>query len=313
MALLENVLLLLLGFAVLLKASEYSVKALVRVAAHFRITEFLVSFFVVGFASIVPELFIGVRSALHGDSALGMGVIIGSNVIDLTLILGIVALVGRRVPIKSKFARKNYGFLAMATLPFLMVLDGVISSFDGAVLVLGYSVYAFSLMRASFSHTTLLSMPSQEKLSVLRQAALAVAAIAALMVSAELIVSNALAISDQLSLPLIFTGLFIVAAGTCLPELSFSLRALKEKHKELAIGDVIGNVALDSTFSLGVVALVMPITPVFHLAVISTVFMAFAALLSFIFMNEGKELTWREGIGLIALYFVFATVEFLVK
>lgn len=307
----ENAFFLLVGFAVLVKSSEYLVRALVRIARRFKMTEFLISFFVVGFASILPELFIGVRSALHGDPALGMGVVIGSNVIDLTLILGIIALVGRNVPIKSRFARKNYGFLAMTTLPFLLVLDGVISQVDGAILVLGYSIYAFSLLRARLDYKAVIAAKNPGSLLV--QASLVIVALAALLFSSELIVNNALELSDQLSLPLIFTGLFIVAAGTCLPELMFSLQSLKKHHKELAIGDVIGNVALDSTFSLGVVALIAPITPVYNLALVSTMFMAFAALLAFIFMNEGARLTWKEGVGLIALYAVFTAVELLIK
>src|SRR3989344_4866926 len=110
-----------------------------------------------------------------------------------------------------------------------------------------------------------------------------------------------------MGIPVVVIGLFVVALGTCLPELSFSLHAVREKHKGLAVGDVLGNVVIDATSSLGIIALISPIA-FSGMAIRSGLFMLAAALILNILLKMEHGLKWKGGILLILLYVIFAAM-----
>ncbi len=304
--LLENLAVFLLGSLVLVKSGSYAVKSVSEIAKHFRFSNFFIAFVLAGFISIMPELFIGINSALIGDPAVGLGTIIGSNIADMTIVIGLIALVGKKINADKTIRKNNIYFLAVTSLPVLLMLDGELSRDDGLILVLAFFFYISKLFKKEKMFVK--KKKSGQKMLV-KNVSIFVLAMAVLFVSAHYIVEAAVQISLELLVPSIIIGLFLVSFGTTLPELTFSLRAVLARHKEIALGDVLGNVAIDSTFSIGIVALLGAVSTSFIVFATSMLFMVFSAMLVITLLQNHKKITWEESFLLFFLYAMFVIIE----
>lgn len=304
--LLENLAVFLLGSLVLVKSGSYAVKSVSEIAKHFRFSEFFIAFVLAGFISILPELFIGVNSALIGEPAVGLGTIIGSNIADMTIVIGLIALVGKQINVDKTIRKNNIYFIAVTSLPVLLMLDGELSRDDGLILVLAFFFYMSRLFR---KEKIFVKKKKDDYKVLTKDVFLFSLAMIALFISAHFIVEAAVQISLELLVPSIIIGLFLVSFGTTLPELTFSLRAVLARHKEIALGDVLGNVAIDSTFSIGVVALLGAVSTSFIVFATSMLFMVFSALLVITLLQNHKKITWEESFLLFFLYAMFVIIE----
>ncbi len=131
-----------------------------------------------------------------------------------------------------------------------------------------------------------------------------------LFVSANFVVKYASALAIQLSLPPIMIGLFLVSIGTTLPELTFGVKASLMRHGEMALGDQIGTIVFNSTFILGLTAVIYPISAAFAPFMIASLFLLVASFLVITFIESGSMLGVKEGISLILIYLFFVMVEF---
>jgi cation:H+ antiporter len=302
---LENFLIFLVGSFVLVKSASYAVRSIINIANYFRFSEFFVTFFVAGLISIVPEFLIGINSALAGSPAVGLGTLIGSNVADLTIVIGIVALVGKKINVERRVIKNTKYFFIATSMPILLMLDGVLSRDDGIFLVLIFLFYIYNL----FHREKIFSKRKAKGRTLYRNIGVFALSMVLLFVSSHYIVESAVELSNLLMVPSIIIGIFLVAIGTTLPELTFSLRAVLAKHKEIALGDIFGNVAIDSTLSIGVLAIIYPITTNFNVFATSALFMVFAALLISTLLNDNGRITRNESYALFFLYAMFVIIE----
>jgi cation:H+ antiporter len=155
-----NLILFLIFLAVLIRCAGYAIKYSSRIAKTLRLPEFAVSFFIIALISVLPEATISVISAINGEPELGLGTLLGSNVTDLTLIFGIVALFSLKgIKVKSKILRNNFFYLILLLFPLILGIDGRFSRIDGGILlllgVLFYAkIYRDSIrFRKKFNHT----------------------------------------------------------------------------------------------------------------------------------------------------------------
>lgn len=304
--LLESIAVFLLSSLVLVKSGSYAVRSVADIARHFRFSEFFIAFALAGFISITPELFIGVNSALIGEPAVGLGTIIGSNIADLTVVVGLIALVGRQINADRMIRKNNIWFLAVTSLPVLLMLDGELSRDDGLILVLSFFFYMSRLFRKE----KIFVKKGKDNIKFLAKSVATFAvSMAVLFAAAHFVVEAAVSISMELLIPSIIIGLFLVSFGTTLPELTFSLRAVMARHKEIALGDIMGNVAIDSTFSIGIIALLGPVSTSFIVFATSMLFMVFAALLVITLLQNHTKITWEESFLLFFLYAMFMIIE----
>ncbi len=228
----------------------------------------------------------------------------------MTLVIALVVLIAGRIKINTKFLHWGNWYVIITALPVLLLLDGSLSPLDGVILVFVFLFYVtFILARGR----RMLGGRSKEDFGkFLKESIVAVVSLAIIFWSANLVVTNSVALSEKLSFPLVFTG-FFVAFGTCFPEFVFALKAAKEKHGELGIGAIMGDVIVDATFSIGVVSLISPITPPLIMTVLSGLFMIVASLVVLHFIKNDKEITRNDGVLLLILYLLFGTVELWVK
>ncbi|HZX19937.1 MAG TPA: sodium:calcium antiporter [archaeon] len=307
-ALFFPLLIILVGMVVLLKSSEFTVVRVLRLAKHFDMPEYVTSFIAVGVIAILPELSIGINSALSGESNFGLGIVFGSNVADLTLIIGLVALLAPKITLHSEVIKKIWLLIGVVFLPIILLLDGEISRIDGIILLAGFFVYVFSITRTEHVHHF-----EDKKDPLFLDAIVLLFALAIMFVSGHFITEAAHDLSVGLALPIFFVGV-ILAIGTCMPELMFALQAAKRKHSELGFGDILGNVFADCTLTIGIIALIAPIKVENSVLVLSSGTSMIIALfiLSLMFLHK-KSIGKKHGLVLIALYIIFLIVQFSIE
>lgn len=271
---------------------------------------FLTSFLIIGVISVFPELAISIISGIKGVPTLGLGTILGSNVADLTLVLGIAALfAGRGLVVKSNFLKDDLILIAPLLLPIALGIDGNFSRLDGAALITaGLIVFFFLYQRNKkehFKETTHL-----RGMELLKTFSLFVFGLGALIGGAYTTVVMAEKISSFLVMPEVLVGISFVTFGTLVPELLFSIKAARAKEGELVLGDILGIVITDVTLVLGVMAFLSPFSFDPKLTSFTGFAMVFAALTSLSFMKSGKLLSKNEGVILVFLYIIFLSLAF---
>lgn len=303
-----DLLVFLAACIVLAKSGEYLVRSLSVIASVFGLTEFTIGFIIMAFATSIPELFVGVTSALSGNPALALGTVIGSNIADLTLVIGVTAILARGIRVESTLMRRDILYVVViTTLPPLLMIDQYISRFDALILLLAFVLYVSHLLKQK--HEFRKKADGVSAWRVLDNMVLFVVFLIILFVSAEFVVKYATRLSADLLLPPIFIGLFMIALGTSLPELTVEVKAVTSGHKDIAIGDVLGSVVANSTLVLGITALICPIQANFLLFLTSAYFMIFVAVLFMTFVQSEEKLSLQEGITLLMLYILFILVE----
>ncbi len=303
---------LFLGACVLLVLSGWLlVKSLSRISAFLRINEFVAAFIIMAFCTSLPELFVGISSALAGKPTISLGNVIGSNIVDLTLVAGIAILLAKGIKIERKIIpREVFGMVFLTALPMVLMYFGKeLSRLDGMILLGAFATYMYEMITSKHAQYEKEHGDHVPHWIALLTFAVFVACAIGLFFSSKMVVHYGSELATMLGLPPIIIGLFFVAIGTSLPDLTFSARAVMAKHAPLAIGDLVGAVVVNSTIVLAITALITPITNSFLLFVTSAAFMIAITFLFATFIESGNKLTWKEGISLILFYVVFVIVE----
>lgn len=313
-----NIIIFLFSCAILIKASAWVVKSLVRIAQALRWSEFTVAFILMAFVTSVPELFIGITSALHNRPDLSFGNVIGSNIINLTLIVGIVVLLASGLSLEKVVAKKDSLWTALfASLPVLMILDGSLSRADGIALLIGLVIYLSMLFKQRIRVTKILNSELRaigQFKSFLKDIGLFFGGLVLILLSAEGIVWSSSALAELIGIPLVLVGILIVALGTNLPEIIFGVRAVLSKHKEMVLGNLMGSVVINSTLVLGLTVLIHPFQVKDFSPLLSGIFFTIlAAFLFYIFARTKDKISKKEGVILLLVYAAFVTTQILLR
>ncbi|MFH1788501.1 MAG: sodium:calcium antiporter [Candidatus Altiarchaeota archaeon] len=294
--------------AVLVKSADILVRSLVKIAEYFKLTEFAIGFIVVAVATSIPELFVGITSALDGKPSLSLGNIIGANILDMTIVIGVATLLARGIKVDSPSIRTDtiYTFLISLT-PIILMADGELSRLDGCLLLVVFGFYMLNVFRQEHRFRERLNGVSHKEF--VHSISIMIVALVILFISASYVVKYASLIAVDLSVPPILVGLLIISLGTTLPELTFETRAVMRKHGYMALGDLLGSVVVNTTLVLGVVSLIHPIQADYILFMTSAAFMVVAGFIFMTFVESERYVSWQEGLALIMLYVLFVVVE----
>lgn len=298
-------------------SGTWIVKSLVRIAQFFRLREFIVASLLMAFATSLPELFVGISSALHGKPELSFGDVIGSNILVLTLVMGIGALMAKGLRFRGRVLQKSSFYAALiAPLPLLLLLDGKISRWDGIILLTVLGFYFYRLLSQEKKFTRIFSNTFKREWVrfrlFLKDFGMFFLSICLLLISAEGIVFSALNLAKNLDLPLVITGVLLVALGTSIPEITFGIKSITMGHKEMILGDAIGSVVVNSTLVLGLVALICPFEITnFSPYLMGILFTVVVASVFAIFAKTEQKITKKEAMFLLLIYIVFVVVEIL--
>jgi cation:H+ antiporter len=305
-----SLLVLFAGIAIVVYGADEAIKRLLNLSKFFRISAFVTGVVIAGTLAVLPELSIGILSSIEGTGTFGLGLIFGANVADLTLVIGVVVLLAGEQKITSGMLKSlKISFIAVL-LPVFLLLDGVISRLDGALLIGAFVVYVFWLLRSAMGEKEVSERMRISK-TVVRLGItvfLLVVGITVLFIGSELVTTSAQELSAALGLPLFLIGI-IVAIGTCLPEMAFAVRA-SEKEGSIGIGNILGNVLADSMLTIGIIAIIAPIRiPNTVSPLAAGIFVAAAAV--FVYMRSKDGVIGRKDAWLLlAAYALFIVLQY---
>ena len=300
-------------------SGEWVIGGLIRMARFLGWREFVVAFFMIAFAASIPNLFVGISSALHKIPQLSFGEVVGGNVIDLTLAVALAALIAKGLPAESRVVQTSSIFtIAIAVLPLLLILDGLLGRGDGIILILAFFFYLFWLFSKKERFTKIYNTP---KIPILKEFKIfikdlgrVILGIMILLLAAEGIVRSVSFIAQSLNLSIALIGILIVGLGNALPETYFAIASARKGQTWMILGNLMGSVIVPATLVLGIVALICPIEILdFSPFAIARFFLIISALFFLFFVRTGKKITKKEALFLLGIYITFVIVEILAK
>lgn len=246
---------------VLFYSGGVMVRSLIWIGRYFKVSEYALSLILVAFATSLPELFVGINSAIDGVQDLSLGDLIGANVLNVTLVLGIAMLLaGKRLVFEHRTTRKDfYVTVTILVLPVILLSDGVFSRPDGLVLLLAFIAYASHVLRGEHASPAVNNVLVKD-LNIkrfLNYVFQFITGAALLVLSSYILVATAKSVAASYEVPLFALGI-LVALGTTLPEVVFSARSVFLGHSGMSLGNAIGSVIFNITFILGLVAVLNP-------------------------------------------------------
>jgi len=313
-----HILTFLLSCVVLAFSSRWLINTLTKIAKFLGWKEFVVAFFLMAFAVSLPNFFVGIISALNKVSELSFGDVIGGNIIDFSLVMGLAALISKMgLSASSRTVQGSSLFtIGVAVLPLLMISDGVLSRWDGIVLFIVFISYIFWLFSKKDRFTKVYDGIA-EPMTIsffLKNLFLFIASFVLLVLAAEGVVKSAVFFANYLMFPMGLIGILIVGLGDSLPETFFSIQAARKGQDWLVLGDLLGGIVITATLVLGIVALIYPIRITdFSAIIIGRAFLVFAAISFIIFVRSDQKITKKEALFLLGIYIAFVLVEILSK
>ena len=301
---------------VLFWAGSRLVGALARIARYLGWREFVVAFFIMAFASSAPNLFVGINSAIHKIPELSFGEIVGGNLVDLTLAVGLAVLLGgAALQVKSKMVQTSTIFTTIIViLPQLLILDHHLGRIDGLILLLAFFVYIFWLFskeerfKKTYNGDKSFLRPKQiwPFRVFLKDLAKTITTLILLLLASWLVVKSAQLFSEALNITLSLVGILIVGVGNALPETYFAIASARKGQTLMILGDLMGSVIVCVTLVLGIVALICPIEITdFSPFAIARIFLIIAAVFFLVAVRTDRKITKKEALFLLLIYISF--------
>ena len=304
-----EVLLILVGFALLIKGADILVDGSSAIAKKLRISEIVIGLTIVSIGTSMPELFVSTTSAIQGSSDISIGNVIGSNICNLLLILGLSCIIH---PVKfqkqTKLIENPMSIILSIIFLIMCNINQDVSRIEGVmllVLFVAFLIYTIIMGKKSQDKEILeISLEDAKKISVVKNVALIILGIVGLKIGGDLVVQNAKIIAIALNISEKIIGLTIVAIGTSLPELVTSATAAIKGDSDIAIGNIIGSNIFNFLFIIGVSAVITPITyNISYNFDIIILFIAMILMCIFPFIKP-KDIMSRENGAIFTLLYV---------
>src|SRR5574338_324125 len=303
---LEIVLFIVGGLVMLFVGAEGLIRGSSNLAIKIGITPLVVGLTVVAFGASTPELVVSLKAALLGNSSISLGNVVGSNIANIALILGVAALI-KPLDVHAKVIMREIPIMiGLSLLLILFLIDGEISFIDGLILFIGLIVYVVvNVLMARKEKNSEVDLEFKEglksKLGIPVSIILMIAGLGLLILGANLFVQGAVAIARLFNVSDAIIGLTIVAIGTSLPELITSIVAAYKNEADIAIGNVVGSNIFNILGILGITALIIPISSA-GISYIDLGVMFLTALILLPLSKTGLKITRLEGALLLGGY-----------
>ena len=321
-AVLTNIALLGVAIFFLVQGTSLMIRSLNRISRSTNVELFVLTGFFSAVATSMPELFVSVSSALSGNQNMALGVVLGSNIANVTFVAGTVAILGGGISVVGDFVKRDVlKAFGVVVFPLIWLIDGGLSRLDGVLLILAFLVYHITVFQNKHKyHHHLKSKPfvnigkwihSFDAGYQKMQIGWFVVGLMLLLFASDVIVQVGTDLATELGIPVLIVGLFFVALGTSLPEVAFEIKAIRNKQFGVVLGDLLGSLVANSTLILGVTSLISPIT------VFSSEMTYFNSAMVFLlgffllwsFMKSKLRVSPLEGAVLIGVYFLFLVLE----
>lgn len=310
--------LFIVGFVLLIKGADYLVTGASALAFKFGIAPLVIGLTVVAFGTSAPELVVNLLASFSGNTDIAIGNIIGSNIVNILLILGITALI-YPITVQRSTVWKEIPFALLSVVVVALMandvfIDGaeasVLTRIDGFVLMSFFLIFLYYILGIA-KQAPAENAETPVGLSSLRSWIYIVGGLAALVVGGKWIVDGAVVFAQSMGVSEALIGLTIVAIGTSLPELATSLVAALKKNTDIAVGNVIGSSIFNIFWILGLSATIAPL-PFAQVLTVDIFVNLAATILLFLALFVGRKHTIEKWQGVLFILFYVAYIVFLV-
>ena len=304
-----NSVLIVAGLVLLIFGGNWLLKAAVALSLKLDVPKIVIGMTVVSFATSAPELIVSINAALSGASDLALGNVIGSNIANLGLVLGITLLFGT-MQVQKSFYTTDWPVMMVASIVLYLFLlgDRVIVQYEGIILFSLLVVFLIYLLR--FQKTAIIDELPEDDVPLQGYKIIFFLAIGgvALWGGSELLIKGATSLAVEFGVSERVIGVTVVSIGTSIPELAASIIAVIKKEKAISLGNLIGSNVFNILAVLGITSIITPIAVTDEGLMTNDIFWMLGIsflLLPLVFFPKGYRLNWKDGIVLLTAYAIF--------
>lgn len=315
----ENPLFIVIGLVLLILGGNWLLKAAVDLSLKLNISKIVVGMTVVSFATSAPELIVSIKSALDGFPDLALGNVVGSNIANLGLVLGVTVLLGS-IAVNTSFYTTDWPIMMLASFLFFgfIYFDGVITRYEGIIMVVFLITFLVYLIRfkkpAKGEEEEEIEGASDEPLPTYKTVLFLVLGGLGLWGGSELLIKGAIGMASSFGVSERIIAITIVSIGTSVPELAASIIAIVKKEKAISLGNLIGSNIFNILAVLGITSIITPIRVIDQGLLESDIFWMLGIsflVLPLVFLPKKFRLGWPDGLLLLGAYlaFVYFTIR----
>ena len=313
MGIILQIILLLIGFIILIKGADWLIDGASSTASHFKVSKTLIGLTIIAFGTGAPEFAVSISSLLNGTTDMLLGNVIGSNITNILLLIGVGAII---CPIKIKkdtLSKELPLLLLISTVLVVLFLDtllmnadgNTISRADGIICLLFFSIFMFYIISLARKNRKERKVVEKPKFKLGMSLLLVLVGLVGVVGGAELVVSSASTIAKAIGVSDRIIALTIVALGTSLPELITTIKAAKRKETDLLVGNIIGSNIFNICIVLGLpVALFGTITPE-SFEIIDIAMLIGSAAILLLVAKRGHKISRAEGALMLAIFLIY--------
>ena len=305
------IILLVVGFVVLIKGADLFVDGASNVALNFKVSKMLIGLTIVAFGTSAPEFAVSVKGLLSNSGDIVLGNVIGSNILNILLILGVSAIIHPLV-VKNNTVKKELPITLLITSLFAVLLSDNIfdkkltNSFtrgDGIVLILFFLVFIYYLI--TLMRNKVEEEKDKEVMTLFKAIMFTLVGLISIIIGSNFVVDSASALAKAIGVSERIIGLTIIALGTSLPELVTSVTATKKGEYDIAIGNVVGSNIFNIGMVIGLPVALLGGIGTIVFSYVDLIVMIATALMLFIFSRNDYKISRREGICFLLVFVVY--------
>lgn len=308
-----NIFLLILGFVILIKGADLFVDGASGMASNFKVPKMLIGLTIVAFGTSAPELAVGIKSIISGNGDIVLGNVIGSNILNIFLIIGVSA-VFHSLTVKNNTVRKELPITMLITTLFAVLMSDHIfdktvknafTRSDGIILLLFFTVFIYYLISISRKKEKVEEKKDEKKISLLKSIIFTLIGLAGIVFGSNFVVDSASFIAKGFGVTERLISLTIIALGTSLPELVTSITATRKGEYDIAIGNVVGSNIFNIGMVIGIPTSLIGGIGVINFSFIDITVMIIASVLLFMFSYNDYKISKKEGILFLILFAIY--------
>lgn len=310
----QNILYIVLGLILLIAGGNWLLKSAVALSIRLNIPKIVIGMTVVSFATSAPELIVSIKSALDGFPDLALGNVVGSNIANLGLVLGVTVILGS-IDVNKSFYTTDWPVMMFASLLFFgfVYFDGVLVFYEGVIMVVFLILFLVYLLRYQ-KQAVVDELPEDDMpLPLYKTLVLLGLGSVALWGGSEFLIDGAVGLAKNYGVSERVIGVTVVSVGTSVPELAASIIAVIKKEKAISLGNLVGSNVFNILAVLGITSIITPIRVMDQGLIENDIFWMLGIsflILPLVFFPKGLRLGWRDGIILVSIYlaFVYLTI-----
>lgn len=307
-------LLMVIGFGLLIKGADYFVKGSSNLAKLLRIPPILIGLTVVAFGTSAPEAAVSISASLNGSGSITLGNVIGSNIFNVTLIIGVAAIINPLKVERLTILKEIPLALLSATVLLVMIADrglqnldqNLLTRSDGLILLGFFCIFLYYIIEIALNSREKTKSEDNvlDKKDASKSVIFTILGLAGVVFGGDLVVKNSIIIALRLGLSETLVGLTIVAIGTSLPELITSITAAMRKESEIALGNIVGSNIFNTLFVLGASSTISPVS-VDNAIFFDAVLMILVTLVLLLLALSNRKISKMEGLSLTIGYVIY--------